>query len=80
MGLRGGGPIALITTLGILRFDPESKEAYLASYHPGQRVDTVEAQTGWDLKVAPDVAETPEPTSVELEIVRACDPEGFWTR
>lgn len=79
-GLRGGGPIALITTLGVFRFDPESKEAYLASYHPGQRVGTVKAQTGWDLKVAPDVAETPEPTSAELEIVRACDPQGFWTR
>lgn len=80
VGLRGGGPVALITTLGVLRFDPESKEAYLASYHPGQRVDTVKAQTGWDLKVAPDVSETPEPASAELEIVRACDPEGFWTR
>ena len=29
---------------------------------------------------APDVRETPTPTAAELEIVRACDPAGFWTR
>ena len=80
VGLSGGGPVALITTLGVFRFDPQSKEAYLASYHPGQSVEAVKAQTEWDLKVAPDVAATPPPTSAELEIVRACDPQGFWTQ
>ncbi|MBI2543693.1 MAG: CoA-transferase, partial [Candidatus Rokubacteria bacterium] len=79
-GLRGGGPSALITTLGVFRFHPETKEAYLASFHPGQSVESVRAQTGWDLKVALDVAPTPEPSAPELEIVRASDPEGFWTR
>ncbi len=80
VGLTGGGPTALITTLGVFRFDPESREAYLASYHQGQSVDAVKAQTGWDLKVAPGAGETPAPTLAELEIVRACDPQGFWTR
>ncbi|MBI2153922.1 MAG: CoA-transferase [Candidatus Rokubacteria bacterium] len=80
VGLRGGGPSALITTLGVFRFHPETKEAYLASFHPGQSVESVRAQTGWDLKVALDVAPTPEPSAPELEIVRASDPEGFWTR
>ncbi len=80
VGLSGGGPTALITTLGVLRFDPESKEAYLASYHQGQSVDTVKAQTGWDLKIAPEVTETRAPSPAELEMVRACDPRGFWTR
>lgn len=79
VGLSGGGPVALITTLGVFRFDPESKEAYLASYHPGQSVEAVKAQTGWDLKVAPDVTTTPAPKPAELEIVRAYDPLGFWT-
>ena len=80
VGLRGGGPSALITTLGVFRFHPETKEAYLASFHPGQSVESVRAQTGWDLQVAADVSETPEPSSPELEIVRTSDPEGFWTR
>jgi len=79
-GLPGGGPVALITTLGVFRFDAPSGEASLASYHPGQSVDTVRAQTGWSLRVAPDVAETVTPTANELSIVRECDPQGFWTR
>jgi glutaconate CoA-transferase subunit B len=80
MGLPGGGPSALITTLGVFRFDAETKEAILASYHPGQSVEAVRAETGWDLKVAPDVGETPAPARRELKIVRARDPQGFWTR
>src|SRR5438105_2405343 len=34
VGLVRGGPSAVITTLGVLRFDTSSSEAYLASYHP----------------------------------------------
>lgn len=80
VGLPGGGPSALITTLGVFRFHPETKEAVLVSYHPGQSVDRVRAETGWEPRIAPDVVETPAPTTEELSIVRECDPEGFWTR
>ena len=79
-GLPGGGPVALITTLGVFRFDVATGEAYLATYHAGQDVESVRTQTGWDLHVAPDVAETLVPTPHELAIVRECDPLGFWTR
>ncbi len=78
-GLPGGGPVALITTLGVLRFDATSGETYLATYHAGQSVESVRAQTGWDLRIAPDAAETPGPTAHELAIVRECDPQGFWS-
>ena len=80
VGLPGGGPATLITTLGVFRFDEQSKEAVLASYHPGQSVDTLRAATGWSVRVAPDVRETPVPTDAELALVRACDPQGVWTR
>ena len=80
VGLPGGGPAAVITTLGVYRFDEATCEMILASYHPGQSVDTVRAATGWDLRVAPDCGETPTPTVQELEIVRSSDPAGFWTR
>lgn len=80
VGLTGGGPAAVITTLAVYRFDADSREMSLATYHPGQSVDSVRAATGWDLRVAPDVRETPTPTAAELAIVRACDPDGFWTR
>ena len=80
MGLSGGGPAAVITTLGVFRFDPDTREMCLASYHPGQTVETVQAATGWPLRVAAGAAPTPTPTPEELAIVRACDPAGFWTR
>ncbi len=80
VGLAGGGPSAVITTLGVYRFDPDTREMYLASYHPGQSVDRVQAATGWPLRTAPDVAPTPTPTAEELAIVRDSDPTGFWTR
>lgn len=80
VGLAGGGPSAVITTLAVFRFDPLTAEMRLASYHPGQSVEGVRTETGWALRVAPDVRETPTPTAEELAIVRTCDPLGFWTR
>ena len=52
----------------------------LASYHPGQSVDSVRAATGFALRTAPDVGPTPTPTAAELAIVRECDPARLWTR
>jgi glutaconate CoA-transferase subunit B len=75
-----GGPAALITTLGVLEFDPHSGEAVLRSCHPGVSVDEVSAQTGWDLRVAPDVGETLPPTAEEMRLIRRLDPQGLWTR
>ena len=80
VGLSGGGPSAVITTLGIFRFDPESREIFLASTHPGITPDKVRAETGWPLRLAPEVAATPPPTPEELRLIRSYDPHGFWTR
>lgn len=79
VGLPRGGPVAVITTLGILRFDAKTRQAYLASYHPGRSVDEIVRETGWPLAVASDVRETPAPTDAELAGARACDPARFWT-
>jgi glutaconate CoA-transferase subunit B len=79
VGLPRGGPSAVITTLGLLRFEPESREMILTSVHPGVSVEQVLANTGWPLRLAPDVTETPVPTPAELAILRRFDPQGFWT-
>jgi glutaconate CoA-transferase subunit B len=78
-GLPRGGPAAVITTLGVLRFDPLSREAYLAQVHPGGSPDLVREHTGWDLNISTDLSATPEPRLEELEIIRRYDPRGFWT-
>jgi glutaconate CoA-transferase subunit B len=78
-GLPGGGPSAVITTLGVLRFDDQTREMFLHSIHPGVTVAEVQAATGWNLRVAPDLHETSPPTDAELQLLRRFDPQGFWT-
>jgi len=80
LGLPGGGPAAIVTTLAVLRFPEGGGEAYLASVHPGHSVDEVRARTGWELRVPAGVSETPAPAAEELAHVRRLDPDGFWTR
>ncbi len=78
-GLVRGGPAAVITTLGVLRFDPNTREAYLSQVHPGITPETVVEQTGWELKTASKITVSPAPTAEELAIIRRYDPHGFWT-
>ena len=79
MGLGPGGPSVVLTTLGVMRFDQSTGEAVLVSLHPGVELSDVIAQTGWELRVAPELAVTPAPTAEELAIIREADPGGFWT-
>ncbi len=78
VGLPRGGPAAVITTKCVLRFSDDG-EAYLASVHPGVTVADVVANTGWNLRVADDVTDTPVPSTAELAAIRDYDKEGFWT-
>lgn len=68
--LRGKGPVAVITDLGILTPDPATKELTLTSLHPGVTVEQVVAATGWELKVAPALESTVPPTEQELAVLR----------
>ncbi len=72
------GPQVIITNKGVLRFDAGTKEAYLATYHPGNSVEEILEHTPWDLTVSPDVAETQPPTAEELRVIReVLDPFGM---
>jgi hypothetical protein len=42
-------------------------------------VEDVLASTGWKLKIAESLVQTPEPTPEELKAIREYDKEGFWT-
>jgi len=79
LGLVRGGPSAIITTMGVLRFGSESAEARLELIHPGVSADEVKQNTGWPLAVAAAIATTPQPTDEELRIIRDIDPQRFWT-
>ncbi|MCP3012644.1 CoA-transferase subunit beta [Nocardiopsis dassonvillei] len=71
LGLRGAGPVRVITDLGVLEPDPLTRELVLTGVHPGVEADAVREATGWGLIVAGDLAVTPEPTGEELAVVRS---------
>jgi glutaconate CoA-transferase subunit B len=79
VGLPRGGPATVITTLGVLHFDPDTHEMVLTSIHPHVTVDRIRKNTGWPLKVAADLTPTPVPTPEELAILKQFDPDGYWT-
>ncbi len=69
LGLPGGGPHAVISDLAVMYFDPQTKEMYVAYLHPGVTVEQVKENTGFDIKVAPDVKTTPPPSDEELKVL-----------
>lgn len=68
--LPGRGPRAVITDLGILEPDPETRELTLTSLHPGITLPQAVEATAWPLKVASEVATTGAPTDAELGVLR----------
>jgi len=79
-GVRGGGPQAVVTNLGIMEPD-ETGELVLTHIHPGVQVEQVQENTGWPLKVAEDLCVTQPPTDEELRILREeLDPRGVYLR
>lgn len=79
-GFPGGGPAAIVTTLGILRPDPATLEFVLAGYYSFSSVDEIVAQTGWPLRLAPDLAPVADPTAEELAALRRVDVTGALRR
>jgi glutaconate CoA-transferase subunit B len=74
LGLRGRGPVKVITDLGVLEPDPATCELTLTQIHPGIDPDQARAGTGWPLRVAPDLAVTAPPTADELRALRMLMP------
>ena len=71
LGLRGKGPVKVITDLGVLEPDPQTCELTLTWVHPGIDPEQAVAATGWPLKVAEDLGTTATPRPDELEHLRA---------
>ena len=79
-GLRGGGPTAVVTDLGILEPDA-SGELTLTALHPGKTAQEAIDNTGWPLKMAPNLRTTEPVTEKELHILREeLDPKGIYLK
>jgi glutaconate CoA-transferase subunit B len=72
LGLKGGGPVGVITTKCTLRFD-ESKELYVDTIYPGVDINEIKSEVPW-LKVPPKLKIAEPPTEREVEILRMLDP------
>ncbi|PKN17532.1 MAG: glutaconate CoA-transferase [Deltaproteobacteria bacterium HGW-Deltaproteobacteria-6] len=70
----GSGPTMLLSTKGVFRFDPVTKEMYLAQIHPRVTVEEIKKEVPWDLKVADDLKESPHPTDEEIDFIRCFAP------
>ncbi len=70
LGYTGAGPTVIITDLGVLRPDPETKEFTLAALHPGVTLEQAREATGWEMKTSEEPAETEPPTEEELGVLR----------
>jgi glutaconate CoA-transferase subunit B len=67
LGMRTAGPTLVATDLCLLRPDPETKELTVVSVHPGVSREQISQATGWPVRFAEQVEQTPPPTAVELE-------------
>jgi glutaconate CoA-transferase subunit B len=70
LGLRGGGPVRVITDLGVLEPDAATCELVLTAVHPGVTLEQARGATGWELRTATQVATTDPPTHEELSVLR----------
>jgi glutaconate CoA-transferase subunit B len=82
LGLPGSGPQLVVTDKCVFRFDEATdgaKEMVLESLHPGVKLAEVQAEVGWDLKIASDLSETGPPTEEQLRLLREeLDPQGLY--
>ena len=68
-GYTRGGPLAVVTNLGVMKFEAESKRMYLSEYYPGVTPAQVAENTGFALDVS-HAQEALPPSAEELTILR----------
>ncbi|WP_031465264.1 CoA-transferase subunit beta [Sciscionella sediminilitoris] len=67
----GKGPTRVMTDLGVLEPDPDTRELTLTALNPGVEVEQVRAATGWELRLAEEITVQDPPTETELSTLRA---------
>jgi glutaconate CoA-transferase subunit B len=73
------GPYRVVTSLGVLGYDDETKRMKLLSVNPGVTVEKVIENTGFELLFANHITQNEPPTDHELKILREkVDPDGLY--
>lgn len=68
-GYRRGGPIAVVTNIAIMEFDPTTREMFLSRTYPGVTPEEVVDQTGFPIDIS-RCSEAVPPTDYELSTLR----------
>ena len=76
---RGTGPMAVVSTLALMDYEPETCRMRLKALHPGVSVEQVKANTGFELIIPSQIGQNEPPSAEELRILRQeIDPTGFY--
>ena len=74
----GSGPPYLISDLGQFDFAGSGGRMRLITYHPSVKIERIQAKTGFNLEIAPQIQQTAPPTQEELRLLRdEIDPLGI---
>lgn len=80
LGMPGAGPTRVVTDRCILEADANG-ELELSALYPGQTVDMVKAEVGWDLKVRASLGAVAAPTPEEVRLLReVLDPQKLFLK
>lgn len=79
LGMPGLGPELVITDKALFSFDNPEREMMLVEVAPGQTLESIQAEVGWPIRVAPEVRPMAPPDPEELTIIRKqLDPQGLY--
>jgi glutaconate CoA-transferase subunit B len=70
LGVTTKGPTRVITDLCVMRPDAATSELTVVAMHPGVSREQIADSTGWPMRFAAQVAETPPPSTQELAVLR----------
>jgi glutaconate CoA-transferase subunit B len=73
----GSGPYRVITQLGVYGFEEASKLMQLLAVHPGITVEQVQAESEFEILLAPQIATSVPPTPEERALLHEIDPMGM---
>ena len=76
---RGTGPIAVVSTLALMDYDPGSCRMRLKALHPDVSVEEVIAATNFELIIPDEIGQNEAPSAEELRLLREeIDPTKFY--
>jgi glutaconate CoA-transferase subunit B len=70
LGVTTKGPTRVITDLCVMEPDEANRQLEVVAIHPGVSRQQIADSTGWPVKFAARVADTPPPTAEELRVLR----------